>query len=67
MSPKTTSATASKQRSERLSAHLSAAEQLDGALPGCFATGPASQAFGSGAILALAGRAAHLEAVGQPS
>ncbi|MCJ7824187.1 MAG: hypothetical protein MUP44_04760 [Anaerolineales bacterium] len=33
-----------------------AAQQLDGA-------DPASQVFGFGAILALAGRAAHLEAV----
>jgi hypothetical protein len=36
------------------------AQQLDGA-------DPASQGFGFGAILVLAGRAAHLEAVGQPS
>src|SRR3972149_8217001 len=36
-----------------------AAQQLDGA-------DPASQVFGFGAILALAGRAAHLEAVRHP-
>ena len=38
---------------------VAAAQQLDGA-------DPASQVFGFGAILVLAGRAAHLEAVMRP-
>jgi len=38
--------------------HIAAASQLDGALPGCFATDAASQVFGFGATLALAGRVA---------